>query len=172
MNRFAKIMQVLGWCGVGLLAVVWGQGFFVRDDAPQLARHSTIALAAAALCILPRFWTAAYLVLAARGRAARRRAAGSAAPAPERSARLRRRAYAAAAIALVGLSGSFVLAGALLLRRASPLAHAAAGILSVAVQVAALMLERRALLADAAEMAEMPEMQQPDGSGAPARSGS
>ena len=81
-NRFAKIMQWLGWAGVALLSVVWAQGFLVRDDTPELARHSMIALAAACLCILPRFWTIAYLALAARGEEGARRRGGGACRSP------------------------------------------------------------------------------------------
>ncbi len=152
MNRFARIMQVLGGLGVALLAVVWAQGFLVRDDTPELARHSTLALAAALLCVLPRFWTIAYLLLAARGRAAQRRSAAGEVRQHDPSARLRRQAWIASILALGGLAGSFALAGAILLRRSSPLGHALAGALAVTLQVVALVLERRALLADAAEM--------------------
>ncbi len=53
MNRFAKIMQVLGWLGVAVLEIVWAQGFIVRDDPPELARHSAVAILAAGLCVLP-----------------------------------------------------------------------------------------------------------------------
>lgn len=153
MNRFARIMQALGWIGVALLTVVWSQGFLVRDDTPQLARHSTLALGAALLCVLPRFWTVTYLLLAARGRGALRQGAPATG---ERSARSRRIALVASGVALVGLSGSFALAGAILLRRTSPVVHAIAGFVAVALQVAALILERRALLADAAEMRALP----------------
>lgn len=149
MNRFAKIMQWLGWAGVVLLSVVWAQGFLVRDDTPELARHSMIALAAACLCILPRFWTIAYLALAARGRKARGTVVG------ERAARLRHLALVASILAVAGLAGSFGLAGAILVSRASPLPHAVVGFVGLALQIAALLLERRALLADAAAMAEM-----------------
>lgn len=149
MNRFAKIMQVLGWGGFALLSLVWAQGFLVRDDTPELARHSMIALAAACLCILPRFWTIAYLALAARGRKAR------GAGAVERAARLRYLALVASILAVAGLAGSFGLAGAILVKRSSPLPHAVAGFVGIALQIAALLLERRALLADAAAMAEM-----------------
>ncbi len=157
MNRFAKIMQFLGWAGVLLLAAVWVQGFAVGDDAPQLARHSTIALAAACLCVLPRFWTLAYLVLAARGRAVQRRSRVGSGPSPpaERATPIRRQALLASAVALVGLTGSFALAGVILMRRASPLAHATAGFVAIALQIVALFLERRALLADAREMSEL-----------------
>ncbi len=41
------------------------------------------------------------------------------------------------------------------MRRASPLPHALVGFVGIALQIAALVLERRALLADAAEMAAM-----------------
>lgn len=163
MNRFARIMQALGGLGVALLTVVWVQGFLVRGDAPELARHSMIALAAVLLCVLPRFWTMAYLLLAAGGRAARRRgsaaaSAGTAARAAgERTARVRRLALIASGVALVALAGSFALAGAIVLRRASPIAHAAAGFIAIALQLVALRLERRALLADAEEMAAMTE---------------
>lgn len=162
MNRFAKIMQVLGWLGVAVLAIVWAQGFVVRDDPPELARHSTVAILAAGLCVLPRFWTVAYLLLAARGRATRRRrAAGSPAGAespasPDRSTRIRRWAIVSSGVALVALSGSFALAGGILQRRTSPLVHALTGFAAIALQVVALALERRALRADAVEMAAMP----------------
>lgn len=159
MNRFAKIMQLLGGLGVALLTVVWAQGFIVRGDTPELARHSTIALAAAGLCVLPRFWTIAYLVLAARGRTRRRRAGSMSA------AQIRRRALVASGVALVALSGSFALAGAILMRRASPVAHAVAGFVAIACQAAALLLERRALLADAGEMQELDRGVEPPGSG-------
>lgn len=149
MNRFAKIMQLLGWSGVALLSVVWAQGFLVRDDTPELARHSWIALAAACLCVLPRFWTIAYLGLAARGRRARGAGVG------EQAARPRRLALVVSSLAIVGLGGSFALAGAILVHRASPIPHAIAGFIGIALQVAALRLERRALLADAVEMAGM-----------------
>ncbi|MEO8198375.1 MAG: hypothetical protein ABI689_16810 [Thermoanaerobaculia bacterium] len=162
MNRFAKIMQVLGWLGVAVLTIVWVQGFFVRDNAPELARHSAVAILAASLCVLPRFWTVAYLSLAARGRATRRRR-GPGAPtevaSPERldrSTRIRRWAIVSSAVALIALSGSFALAGAIVLRRASPVAHALAGLAAIALQVVALAFERRALRADADEMAAMP----------------
>ena len=172
MNRFAKIMQFLGWLGIAVLAVVWAQGFVVRGDTPALARHSTIALAAASLCVLPRFWTMAFLVLAARGRA-RLRGRGSKddTTGGARSAtRIRRRALVASGVALVALSGSFALAGAILMRRASPVAHAIAGFVAIAFQVAALLLERRALLADAGEMQELGRSVERPGS-APAESG-
>jgi hypothetical protein len=154
MNRFASIMQVIGWVGVVLLTIVWGQGFMVHDDHPQLARHSTLALAAALLCVLPRFWTIAYLPLAARARKAERRRVDASVPA-EPSASHRRRALIAAAVAILGLSGSFALAGAILLRRVPALAHGIAGVVAIALQLVALMLERRALLADAGEMKEL-----------------
>jgi len=155
-NRFARIMQGLGWTGVALLTVVWAQGFVVRDDAPALAQHSTLALAAACFCILPRLWTIAYLTLAAR---ARRRHGGVPG---ERAARLRRLAVVAAVVAIAGLAGSFALAGAILARRASPLPHALVGCVGIALQIAALLLERRALLADAEEMAAMSAVPAPD----------
>lgn len=166
MNRFAKIMQVLGWVGVALLTVVWAQGFVIGDDGPALAQHSTLALAAACLCILPRFWTIAYLTLAARGRRAHGGVAG------ERAARLRLLALIAAVVAVAALAGSFGLAGAILARRASPLAHAVAGAVGIALQIAALVLERRALLADAEEMTALGAVPEPlprtvNGSGGP-----
>lgn len=149
MNRFAKIMQFLGWLGLALLAAVWTQGFFVRDQPPALARHSILAIAAAGFCILPRFWTLAYLPLAARGRASRRPAGRSR---TEASARLRRLATIAAVVALAGVAGSFALAGGVVLRKVTPLAHGLVGGLALALQIGALLVERRALLADAAEM--------------------
>lgn len=156
MNRFAKIMQVLGWLGVALLVGVWAQGFSVSGEAPRLAQHSTIAIVAAGLCILPRFWTIAYLHLAARGRAARRRSgAAMDAMASARADRLRRLAYLASGMALAGLAGSFALAGAVVLRRTSPMTHAAASLAALALQAVALWLERRALLADSSEMAAL-----------------
>ena len=151
MNRFAKIMQFLGWLGFALLAAVWTQGFFVRDQPPELARHSQLAIAAVGLCILPRFWTLAYLQLAARGRASRR-PAGALPSAAERFARRRRLATIAAGVALVALAGSFALAGGVVQRRVSPLAHGLAGCVALALQIGALLLERRALLDDAQEM--------------------
>lgn len=158
MNRFAKIMQSLGWLGVVLLAAVWTQGFFVRDQPPALARHSILAIAAAGLCILPRFWTIAYLPLAARGRANRRPAGGRRA---EASARLRRLATIAGVLALVGVAGSFALAGAVVLRKVSPLAHGLAGGVALALQIGALLVERRALLADAVEMRSLDAAAEP-----------
>jgi hypothetical protein len=155
MNRFAKIMQVIGWVGVVLLTIVWGQGFMVHDNQPQLARHSTLALAAALLCVLPRFWTIAYLPLAARARRNERRRSAVESAGRETSAAHRRRALIAAAVAIVGLSGSFALAGAILLRRVPALAHGIAGVVAIALQLVALMLERRALRADAEEMKEL-----------------
>lgn len=162
MNRFAKIMQVLGGLGVALLTVVWTQGFLVSGEAAALARHSTIALVAALLCLLPRFWTIAYLLLAARGRASRRRPAPGAPLATggrrvsEPSGRPRQVALVVSGIALIALAGSFALAGAVVLRTTSPLAHTAAGLVAIVLQVLALRLERRALLADAGAMAAMP----------------
>ncbi|MEO7793238.1 MAG: hypothetical protein ABIV06_00580 [Thermoanaerobaculia bacterium] len=155
MNRFARIMQFLGWTGSALLAAVWAQGFRVQDGVPELARHSTLALVAALLCVLPRFWTIAYLYLAARGRARIHDKQGSGDAAGRKAARVRRQALAASALALVGLSGSFALAGALLLRHTSPISHAAAGALAVALQVVALVLERRALRVDSEEMRDL-----------------
>jgi len=154
MNRFAKIMQVIGWFGAALLVVAWAQGFAVRDDSPQLARHSMIALAAACLCVLARLWTIAYLALAAGGRARRWKdeidAAGT--------ARIRSRAVVASLLALAGLGASFALAGAILLRRVSPLSHASAGFIAIALQLVALVLERRALFADRSAMTAMASM--------------
>ncbi len=163
MNRFAKIMQLLGWTGAALLTVVWTQGYFVRGETPELGHHSMIALAAACLCVLPRSWTVAYLLLAARGRATRQRAGrpkGEAAPSStgERAARLRRHALASALFALIALSASFSLGGAILLRRVDPVTHAVAGVIAILLQIFALFLERRALLADSVEMAEMGAM--------------
>ncbi len=157
MNRFAKIMQGVGWLGAGLLAVVWAQGFVVRDDAPALARHSTIALAAAALCVLPRLWTIAYLLLAARGRE-KLHGKGkdpSGGPVAALAKRHQRQALFAALFALAGLGGSFALASAILVRHASPLAHSATGLLAVGLQIVALSLERRALFADQSAMGEL-----------------
>ena len=171
MNRFAKVMQLLGWAGAALLTVAWAQGFVAPDDSLELARHSRIALAAACLCILPRFWTMAFLALAARGRKALRKlpvassAAATSGPsspsngsvARVRSARLRRLAFVAGVLAVGGLVGTFGLAGAILIHRASPLPHSIAGFVGIALQIAALVLERRALLADAQEMAALAE---------------
>lgn len=162
MNRFARIMQLLGWAGTALLTVVWTHGYFVRGETPELGRHTMIALAAACLCVLPRFWTAAYLLLAARGRATRQRAnrpAGEDAPSPtgERAARLRRDALASALFALIALSASFSLGGAILLRRVDPGTHAVAGAVAILSQIVALFLERRALLADSVEMRKVGE---------------
>ena len=178
MNRFAKIMQVLGWLGVAVLAIVWAQGFVVRDDPPELARHSTVAILAAGLCVLPRFWTVAYLLLAARGRATRlRRAAGTptAAESPttqDRSTRIRRWAIVSSGIALLALPGFFALAGGILQRRTSPLAHALTGLAAIALQVVALALERRALRADADAMAAMPAAPAISAPGEPVRGAS
>lgn len=158
MNRFAKIMQVLGWLGVVLLAAVWTQGFFVRDQPLALARHSVLAIAAAGLCILPRFWTLAYLPLAARGRTSRRPGGGSRTDA---SARLRRLAMIAGVVALAGVGGSFALAGAVVLRKVTPLAHGLAGGVALALQIGALLVERRALLADAGEMRSLDAAAEP-----------
>ena len=160
MNRFARIMQLLGWAGAALLTVVWTQGYFVRGETPELGRHTMIALAAACLCVLPRFWTAAYLLLAARGRATRQcaqRPPGEGAPSSERAARLRRDALASALFALIALSASFSLGGAILLRRVDPVTHAVAGVVVILSQIVALFLERRALLADGVEMRKMGE---------------
>jgi len=163
MNRFAKIMQVLGWAGAALLAVVWAQGFVVSDGAPELARHSAIAIAAACLCTLPRFWTIAYLALAARGRRVQRRSTAGSGPSAtgKRAAWMRRQALIASMLALIGLSGSFALAGATLMHRVSPAAHAAVGFVAIALQIGALLLERRALRADTREMSELARMEAP-----------
>lgn len=157
MNRFAKIMQAVGWLGAALLAVVWAQGLVVRDDAPQLARHSTLALAAASLCVLAHLWTVAFLLLAARGREKLHGKGkdSSRGPAVALAQRHRRQALITALFALAALGGSFALAGAILVRHASPLAHSATGLLAVALQIAALLLERRALFADQSAMAEL-----------------
>jgi hypothetical protein len=163
MNRFAKIMQLLGWAGAALLAVVWTHGTFVRGDTPELGRHSMIALAAACLCVLPRCWTIAYLLLAARGRAGLATGAPGAviaarpSPTSAHAVRLRRQALAAALFALVGLSVSFSLGGAILLRRVEPVAHAIAGAIAIVLHLVALFFERRALLADGSQMMETME---------------
>lgn len=160
MNRFAKIMQVVGWLGVAVLGAVWAQGFLVSGDAPQLASHSAIAIVAAGLCILPRFWTIAYLLLAARGRATRLRAGGGTeTAAAARADRTRRLAYLASGIALGALLGSFALAGAVILRRTSPMTHAVVSMAALALQAVALWLERRALLADSTQMAGLQAME-------------
>lgn len=163
-------MQVLGGLGVALLAVVWAQGFLVRDNTPELARHSTLALAAALLCVLPRFWTMAYLLLAARGRATKLGGARSATGLPDGSAGRRRQAWIASLLALAGLAGSFALAGSILLRRSSPFGHAVAGALAIALQLVALVLERRALLADAAEMRALADLPDTPGGAVPSPS--
>jgi hypothetical protein len=160
MNRFARIMQFLGWVGVALLSGMWALGFSVGEDTVLLSRHTAGALAAACLCVLPRFWTIAYLALAARGRARRQPSAGGApATTAGRQASMRRRvrqwANIASIAALVGLAVAFAIAGSVLLRRVSPLVHALSGAGAVALQIVALLLERRALLVDAAEMAEI-----------------
>ena len=161
MNRFARIMQFLGWVGVIALSGVWAQGFAVHEDTPRLARHTAVALVAACLCVLPRFWTMAYLLFAERGRAAQRRKSGAGALYSgsvrqlASGRHLRRWAIFGSATALVGLAGSFALAGSVLLRQVSPALHATAGVGAIALQAVALLLERRALLGDAAEMRQM-----------------
>lgn len=160
MNRYAKIIQGVGWLGTALLMGVWFQGLVVRDDSPQLARHSTFALAAASLCVLAQLWTIAFLLLAAHGREKKLGKGRGTIVGPFTVLAKPRRRYAliAALFALAGLGGSFALAGAILLRHASPVMHAAAGVLAIAFQVVALLLERRALVADQLAMAEMTDL--------------
>jgi hypothetical protein len=159
MNRYARIIQGVGWLGTALLVGVWFQGLTVRDDSPQLARHSALALAAASACVLAQLWTIAFLLLAGHGRE-KRLGKGKTALGGPLSALAKRRRFPAlftALLALAGLGGSFALAGAILLRHASPVAHAGAGVLAIGLQVLALWVERRALVADRLAMAELAE---------------
>jgi hypothetical protein len=173
MNRYARIIQGIGWLGTALLVGVWFQGLAVRDDSPQLARHSMLALAAASACVLAQLWTISFLILAGHGREKRlgKEKETPGGPLSAVAKRHRRRALFTALFALLGLGGSFALAGAILLRHASPIAHAGAGGLAIGLQIIALLFARRALVSDQLAMAEMTEMTEL-AARAPARSAS
>ena len=139
MNRFAKIMQGTGWLAGALWLAAWAQGYAVGGERAELALHTAIALAAAALTLLSRCWAIAYLALASIGRR------GDAA-----ATRWRRRALPMSLLAIGLMAVVFVLSGSILWRTITPLVHAATGGALIATHLAALIWERRALVADAA----------------------
>lgn len=141
MNRFAKIMQAIGWAAVALWFAVAAQGFLVAEERPELALHTVLALAAAAATVLSRVWSLLFLFLGAE------RFASAAAR------RARRLALATGLGALGVLSAQFALAGRLLWGSVSASTHAAVGAALVATHLVALVCERRALTQESSSCA-------------------
>jgi hypothetical protein len=135
MNRYARIMQGVGWLAVAVWVAALVQGRRVEADGPDLALHTVLALAAAATTLLPRVWTVVFLLL------------GGWRFADAGARRARNVALAASALALAILAFHFALSGAMLWRRITPSQHAAFGAAVLLSHLAALWCERRALLA-------------------------
>ena len=135
MNRYARIMQGVGWLAALLWVAVWTQGRAVEGDGPELGLHTLMALGAAATTLLSRAWTIVFLLLA-----------------PDRFAdagarRRRNLALVASTISVVILAFQFALSGSMLWRRITPGEHAALGGLLLASHLVALWSEGRALRA-------------------------
>jgi len=135
MNRFARIMQGVGWLAAVLWVVVWIQGRSIEADGPELGLHTLLALAAAAATLLSRAWTLIFLLLSpdlSAGAGARRS---------------RALAFAASTIAIAVLAFQFALSGSMLWRSITPEQHAALGGLLLGTHLLALWMEARALRA-------------------------
>lgn len=149
MNRFAKIMQSVGWVAAALWLATWAQGFRVEDAPLALAWHTIGSLTASALTLLSRGWTLSYLLLEIRER---RRGAPAAGAGAQR--------VSAPALAIytelfffAWLAGVFALSGQLLWHRITPFTHSLVGLATVVLHVAVLLFERRALARESASMA-------------------
>jgi hypothetical protein len=148
MNRFARVQMTLsllglaGWLGLSVAAL---RGDALRE---HLALHLLGALAATLLIVLAQAWIAIYLL------ASERRLAPLLAGHGELEARLaslaprRRLALAAGALALLLAAFAFVLAGRLFSGGISARAHLATIAAATSILAIALVLERRALVAN------------------------
>lgn len=136
MNRFARIMQGVGWAATAAWVVAWAQGFAVEGERSEIAMHTLVALAGAAAALLGRVWTMVFLGL--------RRNLRPEAPLSFRAVAI------AGTVSLLFVAATFATSGQILWRRVPPLAHAALGLGLLASHVWALVAERRALREDAA----------------------
>ncbi len=145
MNRFARILQTIGWLGVlGLAgAAIGGRG--AAEEPSRLAWHTTVVVAATAPLLLAHLWTLGYLWSSARSR----RSITSPEDPEELSSRAARSiARAAIATALILLFATYLLARALLWRELPPWLHGAAAWTTLVAQMVALLAARRALALD------------------------
>lgn len=145
MNRFAKIMQAIGWLAAAVWLTTWIQGFRVEGATAALAWHTISSLTAAALTLLSRGWTLSYFLLAARER--RRGAPAQGHSSGRTSAETS--AILAELLFLGWLAVVFASSGQLLWHRIDASTHSMLGLATVALHVAVLLLERRALAREA-----------------------
>lgn len=144
MNRFAGIMQAIGWIAAVVWLATWIQGYRVEAALSELAWHTIGSMTAAALSLLARGWTLSYLLLTARDS---RRAAAPGDPG-SRGIAARRVAIVAALLFAAWMIFVFALSGQLLWHRIGPLTHSAVGLVTVILHVVALLLERQALASE------------------------
>lgn len=145
MNRFARIMQVLGWLGVVALGVAAAGGYSVSGEPSTLARHTVAVVVATGPLLLAQLWTLCFLALSAGSRRSLADRSGE----TETAARSRRRRAIVTSLLAIGLLlATYFVASALLWRRLPPWVHGASAWATVFAQAIALITARRALVAD------------------------